>query len=260
MSYLDPAYYLGVFLVFVRIGGLLMAAPFFGQPSVPVRLRVLIAVMMAYLLVGFTPAPLPESVFHPFGLMVAVGIEALTGVVLGLASQFIFWALQYAGDVLGFQMGLSLAEVFNPADGQSTNPMGRLFLMTFLLVFILLDGPHYLLYALIASFDVVPLGGAGLAAAGPLMLDWAGRLFATALRLAAPFMMTFFLVEAALGIFARVVPQADLFSLSLPLKLLLGLGLGYLFLQNLFPIIPGFIDQMYDDLLTLVEALAATGP
>ncbi|GIV61246.1 MAG: flagellar biosynthetic protein FliR [Rhodothermaceae bacterium] len=255
MAYLDPAYYLGVFLVFVRVGGLFVSAPFFGQTTVPVRLRIFMAVLLAYLLVGLTPDPLPPSVFTPFGLMVAVGVEALTGVVIGLSAQFIFWGFQYAGDVLGFQMGLSLAQVFNPVDGQQTNPMGRFLVMTFLLVFILLDGPHHLIRALVASYQAVPLGGARLMAAGPLMLGWAGALFTTALRLAAPFMVTFFLVEAALGIFARVVPQADLFSLSLPLKLLVGLFLAYLVLQPLFPLMPGLIERIYEDLLTLVEAL-----
>ncbi|WP_456427669.1 flagellar biosynthetic protein FliR [Rhodocaloribacter sp.] len=255
MAYLDPEYYLSVFLVFVRIGGLMLTAPFFGQTTIPVRLRIFIAVLLAYLIVGLRPGPLPEAAFTTFGLVLLVGIEALTGAVIGLSSQFIFWGVQYAGDILGFQMGLSLAQVFNPIDGQQTNPMGRFLLMTFLLVFILLDGPHLLLIALISSFDVVPLGGANLAAVGPLMLDWTGGLFLTALRLAAPFMVTFFLVEATMGIFARVVPQADLFALSMPLKLLIGLGLGYVFLQNFFPVIPSFVDQMYDALQTLIAVL-----
>jgi flagellar biosynthetic protein FliR len=165
--------------------------------------------------------------------------------------------VQYAGDVLGFQMGLSMAQVFNPIDGQQTNPMGRFLVMTFMLVFILLDGPHLLLVTLIASFDVVPLGGANLAGVGPEMLKWAGGLFVTGLRLAAPFMVTFFLLEAALGIFARVVPQADLFALSMPLKLLIGLFAGYIFLKNFFPVIPLFIDQMNDTLQTLLSILGS---
>ncbi len=256
MSYLDPAYYLGLFLVFIRISALMATAPFFGHLSVPVRLRIFMAVLLAYLVVGFVTRPLPPMALHTVGFMVGVGIEALTGVVLGFASQFLFWAVQYAAELIGFQMGLSMAQVFNPVDGQQTNPMGRFFLMATLLVFVLLDGPQDLLRALIASFDLVPLAGADLSAPGPLLYQWTGGLFSTALRFASPFMVTFFLVEAALGIFARVVPQAELFTLSLPIKLLTGIGLSYFFIRNFFPIIPRLLDLMADDLMRVIEALS----
>jgi len=256
LAYLDPEYYLSVFLVFARIGGLMMAAPFFGQTGVPVRIRIFLAILLAYLLVGLTPRQLPPGVFTTFGLMLAVGIEIVTGLIIGFACQFIFWALQYAGDVFGFQMGLAMAQVFNPLNGQQTNPIARFFVMTVLLVFILLDGPHAILYALITSYDVVPLAGARLAAGGPLLVNWVGALFVTAIRLASPFMITFFLVEAALGIFARAVPQADLFSMSLPLKLLIGLSLSYLVLPHYLPLVPGFIDEMNSNLRDLLNVLA----
>ena len=69
-------------------------------------------------------------------------------------------------------------------------------------------------------------------------------------------MVTIFLVDTALGVFARVVPQADLFSLGLPLKLLSGLGMMYFFLQNFFLVIPDLVALMLNDLLSLIEALA----
>ena len=64
-----------------------------------------------------------------------------------------------------------------------------------------------------------------------------------------------FIPNVALGIFARVVPQADLFSLGLPLKLLVGIGMTYFFMQNFFPIIPDLVAQMINDMLSLIEAL-----
>ena len=164
--------------------------------------------------------------------------------------------MQFAGEVVGFQMGLSLAQIYNPVEGLYANPLGRLLSLSFMIVFLLIDGHHHVLRALVGSFDVVPLAGAHLAATGPLLLKWTGALFVTALRLASPFMVTIFLVDTALGVFARVVPQADLFSLGLPLKLLTGLGMLYFFLQNLFPVIPDLVTLMLNDLLALIEALA----
>lgn len=253
---LEPAYVLTVLLVFVRIGGLLVAAPFFRQPFLPVLLKVFLAVLLAYGLAGFVGGGLPPGVTKPLGFVVALGIEALTGLLLGFAAQFVFFAVSFAGDIMGFQMGLSMAQVFNPIEGDSSNPLGRLLSLFFLLLFVLLDGPHHLFRGLALSFEVVPLAGAHLAAGGPLLLEWTGGLFASALRLAAPFMVTLFLIDVALGVFARVVPQADLFSLGLPLKLFVGLALLMLFVQAFVPAATDLVGQAIDDLYRMVEVLA----
>ena len=256
MPLLSPDYLLRVLLIFVRIGGLFVAAPFFSQQMIPVQVRVLLSALLAYSLAGFATGPLPPHVTHVAGFVLALVIEAATGLMLGFAAQFVFWAVQFAGEIMGFQMGLSLARVYNPVSDAASNPLGQILTLTFLLVFLLLDGHHLLLRALVGSFDVVPLAGARLAAGGPLLLEWTGAFFTTALRLAAPFMITLFLVDVALGVFARVVPQADLFSLSLPLKLLVGLGVFMVFMQNVLPAAPALVQSMLADVMRLVEALA----
>jgi flagellar biosynthetic protein FliR len=253
---IDPAYLFTILLVFARIGGLMVAAPVFSHMAVPVRVRIFIAALMAYILVGFVPGPLPPQIGHPVELIVSVGIEALTGVMLGFAAQFIFWSVQYAGEIIGYQMALGLATVFNPIDGMHSNPIGRFLMTSMLLVFILLDGHHQILKALVFSFEVVPLAGANLAAGGPLMLEWTGEFFSTAIRLASPFMITIFLVDASLGVFARVAPQADLFSVALPLKLLVGLTMMIFFVANLFPVFPSMVENMFNAMLALIEAFS----
>lgn len=253
---IDPAYLFTILLVFVRIGGLMVAAPVFSHMSVPVRVRIFMAVLMAYILVGFVPGPLPPNIGHPAAFALSIGIEALTGIMLGFAAQFIFWSVQYAGEIIGYQMALGLATVFNPIDGMHSNPIGRFLMTGMLLVFILLDGHHQILKALVFSFEVVPLAGANLTAGGPLMLEWTGEFFSTAIRLASPFMITIFLVDASLGVFARVAPQADLFSVALPLKLLVGLTMMIFYVGNLFPLFPGMIEKMFADMLALIEAFA----
>lgn len=256
MSLLTTEYLLTLLLVFVRISGLLLSAPFFGQESFSTRIRVLLGALLAYAMAGFVEPPLPEYVSHGFGFMMAVGIEAFTGFVLGFTAQLMFLAVQLAGEIIGFQMVLGIAQVFDPVSGDSANPMGRILSLAVLVVFVVIDGHHLLLRALQQSFEVVPLGGAQLHASGPLLIEWTVEFFRVAIRLAAPFMISILIIDMVLGIFARLVPQADLFSLSLPLKLLAGFGLAYFFVQNLFPIIPDLIERMSDDLLRMLEAIA----
>ena len=252
----SPEYLFTVMLVFVRVGGLMLTAPVFGHMSVPIRVRIFLSVLLAYILVGYVRGPLPPNLDNPVVFIVAVMIEGLTGVMLGYAAQFVFWSLQYAGEIIGYQMALGLATVYNPIDGMHSNPIGRFLMTAMLLVFILVDGHHYILRALVHSFQVVPLAGANLAAGGPLMLKWTSSFFITALQLAAPFMITIFLVDAALGVFARVAPQADLFSVALPLKILAGITMMIFFVANFFPLVPGMVEKMYVDLMSLLEALA----
>lgn len=256
MDFLDPNYLLSVLLVFVRISGLLMAAPFFNQQAFPVRIRVLFAFVLAYILTGLVAEPLPGYVFHAFGFMAAIAVEAMTGFVLGFAAQMIFFAVQFAGEIIGFQMALGIAQVFDPVNGQSANPMGRLLSLAFMLIFVLLDGHHIILQALAESFAVVPIGAAAVQASGPLLLDWTGDFFTLALRLSAPFMITMFLIDITLGVFARIVPQADLFSLSLPLKLGLGLAMAYFYVQSFLPLVSNMVDSLTDDVLLLLEVIA----
>lgn len=255
MNLLNPEYLVGVFLVFARISGFFVAAPFFGHVNVPVRVRVLLSAVLAYALSGLVVGPLPTGTETSVGLLVAVAIEVLTGLALGFTAQFIFWAIQYAGELLGFQMGLGLAQVVDPSTGGHNNPMGRMLSLTFLLAFLLFEGHHLALGALVRSFEAIPLAGARVSAAGPLMLQWTGVFITTALRLASPFMITIFLVDAALGVFARVAPQADLFSIALPLKLIVGLGIFYFVVEHFMPVIPGMIQTMERDLTIMIDAL-----
>lgn len=254
---ISPEYLASIFLVFVRIGGLFVAAPFFSHRSVPVRLRIFLAVLLAHILVGFVPGgSVGPALLTPVGMAAGVVVEAATGLLLGFAAHLIFWSVSYAGEVLGFQMGLTMAQVFNPIDGTQTNPIGNILSFTFLIIFLLLDGHHHVLRAMVVSFEVVPLSGGRLAAASPLLLDWMGEFFSTALRLAAPFMVTIFLVDVALGVFARMVPQADLFSLGLPAKLLSGLLLLVLYMGYFFPLAPGFLSELLSYVRSVIEAIA----
>src|SRR5690606_39000708 len=123
------------------------------------------------------------------------------------------------------------------------NPVGKLLNLLFLLVFLLLDGHHQLLRGLALSFEVVPLAGAHLEAAGPLMLTWMGTLFETALRLSAPFIVALFLVDVSLAIYARTTPQGDIFGLNFVLKLGVGILVLLMLVPQLMPEFPGLIDQ-----------------
>jgi len=256
MPLLNTEYVLRVLLVFVRVSGLLLAAPFFRQQTIPVRIRVLAGVLIAYSLAGFATGPLPEYVMHKVGFVVVLLVEAATGLLMGFTARILFWAVNFAGSIMGYQMALSLAQTFNPMSGTSSNPLGQIFSYVFLLAFLLLDGHHLLLRAIVQSFEIVPLGGAHLAAGGPLLIEWVGHFFRIAFRLAAPFVVILFLTDLTMGIFARLVPQANLFTLSLPAKLLVGIGVFFFFIQGIFPTLAPLVDRIDHMVLEIISVIA----
>ncbi len=252
----DPEYILKIFLIFVRIGAVLMSAPFFSYAAFPVRVRIFFSVLLAYALSGLIPGDLPPYATTTVGMALSIGIEAFTGILLGLGAQLVFWMIQFAAQIIGFQIGLTLAQAFDPSSGTTTNPVGRILGMVALLTFVLIDGHHQVLRALMLSFQAVPLGAAHLAAGGPMLLSWTGAFFTGALRLAAPFMVTILLIDAALGVFSRLSPQTDLFSISLPVKLFVGLGVTLLYIQYFIPVMPGLLDEMYGHLADMIIAIS----
>jgi len=256
MSLFDTGTIVRVLLVFVRVSGLLLAAPFFGQNSIPTRVRVLAGAVLAYSLAGFATGPLPEYIAHDVGFVLVVLVEAGTGLLIGFTARLIFWAVNFAGTIMGYQMALSLSQTFNPMTGASSNPLGQILSYTFLLAFLLLDGHHMLLRALAQSFEAIPLGGGLLAPGGPLLLDWMADFFRIALRLAAPFLVLLFFVDVALGIFATLIPQANLFTLSLPAKLIVGIAIFFAFIQGFLPSVPPLVDRIDRLVLEIIRAIA----
>ena len=256
MQLLNPSYIIFIMLVFARVSGLMVAAPVFSQQNIPVQVRVLFSVLFAYSIAGIVPGPLPPHTDQAVGLILVAIHELLVGLILGFVAQFIFWSIQFAGELIGFQMALRMAQVFDPIGGFNSNPIGRLLTMIMTVVFLILDGHHLVLEAFVGSYRVIPLAGATFANIGPPLINYTGHMFHIALRLAAPFMITLYLIDVALGVFVRAVPRADIFAIALPLKLLTGLLVAYLFMQRLIPIIPSLVDNMNTNILRIIEIIA----
>lgn len=235
---------------------MIASAPFFEQRFIPVKVKLLFAVCVSYVLVGLVPHPENLPITVPAALVFYITIEMLTGVVIGFSARFVFFAIRFAGEFIGFQMAISISQVISPVDGQSSNPISNLLMMAFTLVFLILDGHHHLFRALVLSYETIPLTGASLAGAGNVMLSWTGELFVIAIRLAAPFMITIFLVDMTLGIFARVAPQTEIFSMSLSLKLVVGSLLLFLYTKNFFPIIPDLVNRMGEEVLQIISTIS----
>jgi len=211
-------------LVLARLGGLLLAAPLFGHVAVPARLRAGIAGVLALALAPTLPAShLPAEA--SFGTLAGlVGLEAVVGVLLGFVAQLVFAGVQLGGEIAGLQAGFGFASIVDPGGSGGATVVAHWQHLAALLAFLVLDVHHVVLRAVLESFRVAPIGSVVLDG-GVLhgVVTHAGSLFATAVRLAAPVVVVLLLVQGALGVLARTMPQLHAFAVGAPVTVGVGL-------------------------------------
>lgn len=214
-------------LVIFRIGGLMLFAPVFGSNIVPLRLRILLAFVLG---AAIYPVLHGVGVVSPEGLSLnlaslapLVAMEVLVGLIIGLIASLPLVAMQMGGLLMGQQMGLGFATLYNPAMGDEGDVVGQLFFFLALAGFLIINGHEAIVTAVLHSFGHVPLGG--FVADTGLLALLSGLLLAAvevALRVAAPVIAIIFLQSIAMGFVSRTVPQLNILSLGFPLRILVG--------------------------------------
>ncbi len=214
-------------LVLCRIAGLFAALPVFGGQRLPVVIKIVTVLAITVLclpILRLTPPPLPSD---PFSVGLMVLREMLIGLTLAFVTQVIFAAVEFSGQIIGMQMGFSIASLIDPAMGTQAQPMSVMQTLLATLLFLSLNIHHLFIRAIIDSFRIIPLGGWRMSEALiRFMVEVTGDVFTLGIRLAAPVMVTLLLTSVVLGIMARAFPQMNVFMVSFPLNI----GLGFLVL------------------------------
>ena len=176
----------------------------------------------------------PQVDLQLLGLVVLLGKEVAVGLMIGFATATLFAAADAAGEIIGYDSGLALATIFDPDTGQTNPMMGEFLNVVFLLVFLLMNGHHFVLQALQLSYHSVPIGG--LSFSGALlgkMMGLGSMVVVVAVKFAAPLIVASFLINIALAVLARVAPQMNVFIVSFPLKV----GVGFIVMMASAPMI-----------------------
>ena len=211
-------------LPFFRILALFTAAPVLSIRSVPTRLRVGIALLLA---VTLAPGNVPTAGIDlvSFKGLGYVAQEVMVGLAIGFAARLAFAAFDLAGELIGMQMGLSYAGFFDPQGGQG-NAVGAFMNTTATLTFVALNGPLLLVAATMRSFDSLPIGRVPfefVTRFDPITLG--AEVFALGLLIATPFLALILFVNLMLGVMTRVAPQLGLFSIGFPITIGTGMVL-----------------------------------
>jgi len=206
-------------LVFFRVGAMLAVAPILGHRSVPVSHRAGLAALLALLLtpvVGRAPVDGADGL----GLLLAIAGEIVIGIAIGAVATLVLAAVQVAGELVGFQMGLGIGAVYDPALGHTVTVFTRFQETLALLLFLAVDGHHALVAAVAGSFQRMQPGG--LLAAQPLaagMATLGAKVVRAGLELSAPLVSVLFVVNVVLALLSRVSPQMNVFALVTPVAM-----------------------------------------
>jgi flagellar biosynthesis protein FliR len=208
---------------FLRVLALFTTLPVLSQRQVPMRVKV----ALAFLITLCAQASLPEmpviGLNSPQAVLVVVQ-QLLVGVSLGFAARIVFAAVEFAGELVGLQMGLNYAGFFDPATGGQGTAVGRFFGTTVAWLFIVINGHLLLVMALVNSFTAFPVSPEPFAFLRQLQPQaWGAELFQLGLWIALPMLTMLLFVNLVLGVISRVSQQMNIFAIGFPITLAVGL-------------------------------------
>jgi flagellar biosynthesis protein FliR len=212
-------------LVGFRLSGLFVFAPLLASVSIPPQVKVLLCAALAVALYPMVKVPvMPENLDVFTFAVIAIG-EVLIGTVIGLLALIPVSAVQVAGVLMGQQIGLGLATVFNPALETESDLIGEVLLQIAMVVFLALGGLEVLFLCVAKSFDALPLGS--------LSMNWSPLHLATpmlaagfelAMRVSAPVLGIVLVETIASSMLMKTVPQINIQSVGVGMKILLGMA------------------------------------
>ena len=210
-------------MVGIRLGTLMSFAPFFGSNAISRRVKAGLTIVLTALV--YPLCPLRLNVSDPLQFVQIAFGEAVIGLALALCMQFVFEGVRLAGQLLGFQIGFSLVNAIDPQTNVDTPVLSTLHETVIFLVFFRLSVDHWMLRALVKSFEYAPPGSVTVSTlALQHLVVMAGRLFGIGAEIAAPVLAVTLLIDLALGLIARVAPQVPVLFLGMSVKSLVGMG------------------------------------
>jgi flagellar biosynthetic protein FliR len=247
MTLLEEFLTTGVFaflIIFVRFGTAMMIMPGIGDSLVPANIRLYIALglslVVAPLIRPYIPVPLPA-----FAIMASlIVMEFVTGLFIGTIARILMMALDTAGMLVSLASGVSNAQVFNPSLAVQGSVFGAFFSMAGVTLLFVTNMHHLLIYGLVESYELFPIGGVPEAGSmAELMARAVSASFLTAVQITVPFIVVSLLLYIGMGVLSRLMPQVQVFILALPVQILL----AFVTLAIVFPSMMLFFLTRFED-------------
>ena len=212
-------------LIFARVGAIIMLLPGFGDTSVPPRVRLSFALLMALMLMPLVAKgmPVPGTVS---GVASGVIKELLIGLMIGTILKMFLSSLSTAGEIISIQTTLAFAQTAAPGQAQPSTTLSTFLMLIGVTLIMATDLHHMFLAAIVHSYAVFPFSRElAIADSTQLAVQTVAGSFRLGLQLAAPVVVLSVIFNVAAGLVGRVMPQFQVFFVVTPLIVLLGLSI-----------------------------------
>ena len=231
-------------LVFVRVASIVSVTPFFGNNSVPVRVKAAISLFLSIIIMNTTDY-INVDYTGLLGYSSLIMKEAITGLVIGIGSGFCLYILNYSGHFIDMELGLSMAMEFDPASNIQSTITANFLSHLFMILFLISDMHYFVIDALVQSYKLIPIGGAKIEAnLLEVVTKYVADYFVIAIRVALPIFTCIFIINVILGVLAKVAPQMNMFVIGMQLKLFVGLFVLFMIMGML----PGIVDFIFQEM------------
>ena len=212
-------------LILMRVSGFIMTAPFFSYSSVPMRIRAAMSVFMSLVVIQVTPV-VDLTYSGVFGYSALVLKESMIGVVLGLMCSMCFYIINLAGQLMDMEMGLSMANMFDPMVNMQFSVTGSLYNYLLMLMLVVTNMHYYIIRAIVDSFSYFNVGKAvfDTVSLKNIVVDFIANYFIIAVRIVLPVFCCMLLINVVLGVLAKAAPQMNMFVVGMQIKVLAGLA------------------------------------
>ncbi|MDF1868774.1 MAG: flagellar biosynthetic protein FliR [Phycisphaerales bacterium] len=248
---------LPLMLVVARLTGLFLFTPLLRSETLPRSFKALLAFMFGVALYPAVPHFDPGMTIDTVQLMPLLFAELLVGISIGLIAAMPLYAMQMGGFVMGYQVGLSLAESYNAELDSSGSVIGLLLFYMSVFVFIGFGGFELLYLTLAESFHTAPIG---MFTAGDvplsLFVEVINSGFELAIRVASPVIAAVAMSQVAMGLVMKTMPQVNIMSIGFAIQILTGLILLMLMINVMSVVAGDEIDRVMDGLTLWIQNLA----
>jgi len=244
------------FLGFVRIATILCTVPIFGFAAIPNISKAGLAFLVSLIMFPVIEGGDFKVPIELWPFMFLVFKEIIVGLIIGLSTAFFFVGIQMAGQLIGMDMGFGIVNVLDPISGEQVSIMGQFQYVLALLLFLIIDGHHFFLQAIKATYDVIPIGGVVFSKMiSGKIVEMSGRIFIIAMKIGGPALAALFLTSFVMGIIARTVPQMNIFIVGFPLKISVGLLIVGLSMPLFIYVFGKFFEVFKRDVVQLIQIL-----
>lgn len=241
-----------------RLAGLLFFVPGFSESTIPSKVKALVVIAVTIALTPLLAPSTPPMPQHAWSTIWIVLSEALIGYIAALCVRFLFSSLDFAGSLMGYQMGLANAFAMSPASAQQSALPGVFLGTTAILFMLLLDMHHLILRAFVHSYEAFPPGSLTFSALSKDTITLLAQAAATScslgLQLAAPIIITGLVFFAGAGLSNRLAPSIQIFFVTQPLQLLLGFFVLFLTVPVLLSLFSQSLPQALEPLFSFISS------